>query len=164
MFFVIKEDYDVLATLKNVLLEECTFKLSTDIYFVLACGKEEVIIEFHSRFFCVKLPSELIFAQSVKKIKLSTLPHGVVCINKRLTYITNDTLTSRHECVFDMGAFDLNTPRHLANCKANISFCDEIPPIYIFHAGELFCTKRSHNRSKTISANVNYVLKLVLQV
>jgi len=62
-----------------------------------------------------------------------------------------------------MGAFDLNTPRHLANCKADLSFCDENPPIYIFRAGELFCTKRSHNRSKN-SANVNYVLKLILQV
>jgi len=47
-----------------------------------------------------------------------------------------------------MGAFDLNTPRHLANCKADTSFCDESPPIYVFRAGELFCTKRSHIRSK----------------
>ena len=85
------------------------------------------------------------------------MAYGVLCINKRLTYITNDTLTSKHECVFDMDAFDLNTPRHLANCKADISFHDENPPIYIFHAGELFCTKRSHNRSKTIRANVNCV-------
>jgi len=37
-----KKDYDVLATLKNVLLEECTFNLSTDNYFVLTSGKEEL--------------------------------------------------------------------------------------------------------------------------
>jgi len=41
---------------------------------VLTSGKEEIIIEIHSRFYGGKLPSELIFAQSVlKKIKLSSL-------------------------------------------------------------------------------------------
>jgi len=63
-----------------------------------------------------------------------------------------------------MCAFDLNTLRRLANCKADISFCDENPPIDIFRARVLFCTKRSHNGLQTISANVNYVLKPVLQV
>jgi len=47
-----------------------------------------------------------------------------------------------------MCAFDLNTPRRLANCKADISFCDENPPIDIFPAGVVFCTKRSHSRSR----------------
>jgi len=47
--------------------EECTFKLRTDNYFVLTSGKEVVIL-FQSRFFGAKLPSELIFAQSVLKI------------------------------------------------------------------------------------------------
>jgi hypothetical protein len=56
-------------------------------------------------------------------------------------------LTSKHECVFDMGGFDLNVSRRLANCKADISFSDENPPIFIFRAEELFCTKRSHNQS-----------------
>ena len=47
-----------------------------------------------------------------------------------------------------MCAFDLNTSRCLANCKADISFCGEIPPIDIFPAGVLFSTKHSHNRSR----------------
>ena len=78
---------------KCVAGKECTFKLSTDNYFVLTSGKDEVIIEFQSRFFGGKLMSQLIFAQSVlKNIKLSSLTYGVVCINKRLTYVTNETL------------------------------------------------------------------------
>ena len=76
----------------------------------------------------------------VKKIKLSSLAYGVVCVNKRLTYITNETLTSRHECIFDLGAFNLNLPRRLANCEANIRFCDENPPMDTFPPGVLFCT------------------------
>ena len=60
---------------------------------MLTSGKEEVI-SFQSRFFGGKLPAELIFAQSVLKIQLSSLADGDVCINKRLTYITNDTLIS----------------------------------------------------------------------
>jgi len=50
-----------------------------------------------------KLPSELIFAQSVlKTMRLSPLAYGTVCINKRVTYITNEVLTSKHECRFDV--------------------------------------------------------------
>jgi len=48
-----------------------------------------------------------------------------------------------------MCAFDLNAPGRLAHCKADISFCDKNPPIDIFPAGVLFCTKRSRNRSKS---------------
>ena len=47
-----------------------------------------------------------------------------------------------------MSAFGLNTPRRLANCNTDISFCNENPPIDIFPAGVLLCTKRSHNRSR----------------
>ena len=52
---------------KCVAGKECTFKLRTDNYFVLASGKEEVVISFQSRYFRGKLMSELIFAQSVLK-------------------------------------------------------------------------------------------------
>jgi hypothetical protein len=125
----------------------CTFKLRTDNYFVLTSGKEKVVISFQSRLFGGKIPSE-IFAQSVLKIQLLSLAYGVVCINKRLTCITNDTLTSKHECVFHVCDFDLNTPRSLANCKADNSFCNKNPPISLFPPKVLFCTKRSHNRSR----------------
>jgi len=83
-----------------------------------------------------------------------------MCINKRLTYITNDALTSRHECVFHMCAFDLNAPRHLANCKADISFCTENPPMEIFPAEVLFCTKRSHNRSRNNQCQCKLCVKI----
>jgi hypothetical protein len=47
-----------------------------------------------------KLPSKLIFANRVlKKTQLSSLTYGIVCMNKRLTYITNEVPTSRHGLV-----------------------------------------------------------------
>jgi len=52
---------------KCVAGKECTFKLRTDNYFVLASGKEEVVISFQLRYFGGNLMSELIFAQSVLK-------------------------------------------------------------------------------------------------
>jgi len=55
---------------KCVAGKRCTFKLQTDNYFVLTSGKDEVIIEFESRVFGGKLPSELIFSQSVLKNKV----------------------------------------------------------------------------------------------
>ena len=62
-----------------------------------------------------------------------------------------------------MGAFDLNAPRRLANCKGDISFCDENPPIYIFPAENCVVLNVLTIGLETMSANVNYVLKLVLQ-
>jgi hypothetical protein len=62
-----------------------------------------------------------------------------------------------------MGVFDLNVFRRLANCKADIGFCEENLSIVLFRVGELFCTKRSHNQSRS-SASIYYELKLVLQV
>jgi hypothetical protein len=92
------------------------------------------------------------------------MAYGVVFINKRLTYITNDTLTSRHECILDTSAFNLNLPRRLANCKADIGLCNKNSPIVLSRFRGLFCTKRYQIGLETISANVNYALKLVLQV
>jgi hypothetical protein len=56
-----------------------------------------------------------------------------------------------------MGAFDLNLPRRLANCKADIGLCDEDSHLVLFRADELFCTKRSNNQSKNNRIDVNYV-------
>jgi len=84
----------------------------------------------------------------LKRIRLPSLAYGVVYMENRLTYFTNYMLTSRHECKFNTCCLDLDKPRRLANCKANICFCDENPPIDLFPAGVLFCTKRSHNHNQ----------------
>ena len=57
------------------------FKLRTHNHFVLTSGKEEVVIEFQSRFFGGKLPSELIFAQSVLNIYSYRLWLTVLCVS-----------------------------------------------------------------------------------
>jgi len=40
-----------------------------------------------------------------------------VCMNKGVTYITNEVSTSRHNCVFDLFDIDLQLPKRLAKCK-----------------------------------------------
>jgi hypothetical protein len=118
-FYVLcKKRINYTEYIKNILRKMYTFKLRTINYFVLTSGKEKVLISFQSTCFRKMLPSVLIFTQSVLKIQLSSLSYSVVCINKSLTLITNDTLTSRHECILDMSAFYLNVPRRLANCIA----------------------------------------------
>jgi len=81
---------------KYIAGKECTFRLLTEYNFVClqnpfsvnVCG-ETVTIWFEARQF-PKLPSELIFAQSVlKTMRLSSLAYGIMCINKRVIYITN---------------------------------------------------------------------------
>jgi len=68
--------------------------------FRLSCSSEIIALSFQAKQF-PELPSELMFAQSLlKKICLSSLAFGIVCINKRVTYITNEELTSKHDFVF----------------------------------------------------------------
>jgi len=66
-------------------------------YFQLTLDDETVIISFEARQF-PNLQSELIFEENVlAKIQLSSLTYGIVNINKHITYITNEVLTSRHD-------------------------------------------------------------------
>jgi len=75
--------------------KECTFKLLTKhnfklvrtINFQLLSGCDTVEITFEARLIHGQLPSKQIFAQSVlRRMFLSSLAYGVVCIKKRLTY------------------------------------------------------------------------------
>jgi hypothetical protein len=76
-----------------------------------------VEINFERRLIHGHFRSKLIFAQCVLgSMRLSSLAYGVVCIKKRLVYITNNVFTSRYEYRIDIFALDLDRPRHLANC------------------------------------------------
>ena len=78
-----------------------------DIISELSSSNEIIVLSFEGRQFR-KMPSELIFAQNVlKRKRISSLAFGIVCINKRVTCITNEVLTSRHNCVFDLFDIDL---------------------------------------------------------
>jgi len=48
-------------------------------------------------------------------MQMSCLVHSIKYVNKIVTYITNDALTSKHDCVFDL--FDLHLPKRLVNCS-----------------------------------------------
>jgi len=91
------------------------------------------------------LPSELEFAQSVLRIMcLSSLAHGIVCINKRVTYITNEVLTSRHDCVFDLFDIDLQLSKRLTNCKLFTRSCSEHPLCDYYPGSTVYCIKQTH--------------------
>jgi len=98
-------------------------------------------------------------------MRLPPLAYGVLCIKKRLAYITNYVLTLRHECRFEVFALDLGRPRHLANCKLYNRFWHKHP-----RKNTYFAPKYSYVvivltlGVRRISAYVNYVLKPVLHV
>ena len=63
-------------------------------YFLLVSGGDKIALSFTARKFS-EPPSEQIIAQSVlKRMRLSSLVYGFVCINKRVTCITNEVLIS----------------------------------------------------------------------
>jgi hypothetical protein len=142
--------------LKYIAGKECIFKLLTkhlsklvrEQNFQLSSAWDTVEISFEARLMHGQLPSELIFAQSVlKRLRLSSLANGIVCINKRVTYlyITNEVLTSRQECRYDVFPRDLDKPRSLGNCKFHTRFCDRHLPRSLFTTRILFCGKSTHS-------------------
>jgi len=66
-----------------------------------------------------------------------------VCVNNRVTYITNEVLTSKHDCVSNLFAYNLHAPKQLANCKLYTNYCS-VHPYKKFPSGTLFCSKKSH--------------------
>ena len=75
-----------------------------------------------------KLPSELTYAYSVlSKIRLSSLAYVIVSVNNPVTYITNEVLTSRHNCVSRLFDYDLHARKRLANCRLYTNYCSAHP-------------------------------------
>jgi hypothetical protein len=76
--------------------KECTFKLLARNSFLLTSGCDKVLLSFEARHTWTSPVWTDICPKCVKENALSSLAYGIVCLNKRLTYITNDVLTSKH--------------------------------------------------------------------
>jgi len=128
---------------KCISSRKCTIS-HTGNYFQLTSGEETILMSFEARIVHEKLPSALAFAHSVlSKICISSLAYGIMSVNNRVTYITNEVLTSRHNCVINLIAFNLDKPKQLAKCKMRTKTCSACP--YINLSPQIvFCTKRSH--------------------
>ena len=101
--------------------------------FRLSSSGETIALSFEAREF-PKQPSELIFAQSLlKKICLSSLAFGIVCINKRVAYITNEVLTSRHDCVFESYTCDFELPKKAGWLQIVTRYCIVKKNLSILH-------------------------------
>jgi hypothetical protein len=77
-------------------------------------------------------------------MRLSSLVCGILCINKRVTYITNQVLTSKHDCVFDLFQFNLRLPKRLAHCKSFTQSCRKHSLCDYFSTRTLYCSKKVH--------------------
>ena len=121
-----------------------TYKAHTENHFKLSSSNEKIALSFEARH-SPKLPSELLYAQIVLKgMRLSSLPYGIFCINKRVTYITNEVLTSMHDGVLDLFDIDLQLPKRLANSKLFTQSCSE-HHLYDYNPGaSVYCTKQPH--------------------
>jgi hypothetical protein len=128
---------------KCMLNRECTISNVDDTFRI--CYQDKVIkVSFEQRVVSGKLLSELTFAYNIlRKIRVSSLAYGIVFVNKRVTYVTNEVLKSRHNCLPDLYAHNLYAPNTFANCKVYPTYCKEHPHKK-FPLGRLFCSKQSH--------------------
>jgi hypothetical protein len=128
---------------QSVLDKECTISCG-GVIFQLKYNGEMIYISFETRIVREKLPSDLVFAYAVlKNIRLHSLAYGILCVIRRITYLLSETLTSRHDCVSNLLAYDLSVPTRLANCKLRATCC-ATHPCKRFVSWTLFGTKKLH--------------------
>jgi hypothetical protein len=85
-----------------------------------------------------EIPSTLTLAYNVlTKMRISSLAYRIVSVNRRVTFITSEVLTSRHDCVSNIFAYKLHAPMQLAGCKVTTVQTHGF-------LREHFCTKKSH--------------------
>jgi hypothetical protein len=66
----------------------------------------------------IELPSSLTFAYNVlTKKHISSLAYAIVIVNRRVTFIISEVLTSRHDCVSNTFDRNLHAPMQLAAVK-----------------------------------------------
>jgi len=121
---------------------------SDEQHFNLSYGGETVSVSFQTGLF-PELSSQLVFAGSVlSSVRLSSLTYGIVSIARHVTCITNEVLTSRHDCMFERYNCDyLDLLKILAGCTFHSLRCSMYPRIpYPFWT--LHCTKYSHHYSR----------------
>ena len=92
-------------------------------------------------------------------MRLLSLVYGVVCIKKRVTYITNQVLSSKHDCVCDLFDINLRLPKRLANCTSFTQSCSKHPLHDYFSTGTLYCTKRTHRKFKQPQCSCKLCIK-----
>ena len=94
-----------------------------------------------------QLPSKLIFAQGLLKMLLFSLVYCIVSVKGPVIYITDEILTSRHDCVFEVCTCNLDLPKMLDNCKMYTRYCskhrNKVCPFYI-----LYFIKKPHRLLK----------------
>ena len=112
--------------------------------FLISYHGDTVSISFETRIVDQGLPSTLSFAYNAfTAMRISSLAYGIVSINNRVRFLTCEVLTSRHDCVSDLFAYNLHAPMELAGCKIYTRYCNR-RPTKRFPLGTLFCTKASH--------------------
>ena len=114
--------------------KECgvSYKSHTGNYFQLSFQSATIFISYEQRAF-PKLPSELIFAQRVlKQIELGCLAYAIVTVKGRVTFMTNEVKSSRHNCVYDVNFCDYDSPAVLVDCKLYKLYCP-LHPDNTFH-------------------------------
>jgi hypothetical protein len=75
-----------------------------------------------------ELPSTLTLVYNIlTKMRIASLACGIVSVNSRVTFITSEVLTARHDCMSNIFAYNLLAPMQLAGCKVYNSDCTRRP-------------------------------------
>jgi len=62
-------------------------------------------------------------SECLEKIQVGCLAYGKVTVKGRVTCVTNEVISSRHDCVFKAYFCELHSPIRLVNYKAYRQYC-----------------------------------------
>ena len=79
-------------------------------------------------------------------------------MNKRVTYVINEVLTSRHHCVFDLFDIYLQLTKRIATCKFTRS-CSEHHLCDYYSGGKFYCTKQNYRVLKESQCHCKLCVK-----
>ena len=98
-------------TEKAISCEQCTISCFSceKSYFKLSSGGETVLLKFETRMMEGKLPPVLAFTYDLlRNLVLSSLAYAIQSVDNHVTYITNEVLTPKHDCLY-------GKKQHIAN-------------------------------------------------
>jgi hypothetical protein len=98
--------FSVMTLLYGLKILKNQFQVKVVIFLVFRAIKiissgETVILKFEIRILEGKLPSVLTFTYDlIRNSHLSTIAYAIVCVNSRITFVTNEVLASKHDCLY----------------------------------------------------------------
>ena len=111
--------------LKSVLVTKIVMFVTSHIQYIILnyhVKARQLLFLLKQHYFQTTVRND-IRSEGLEKIQFGCLPYGIVTVKGQVTCITNEVMSSKHDCVFKVYFCLFDSPIRLANCKAYKQYC-----------------------------------------